>query len=104
MCDRTVEVHADADPEGYLYGRVGVFTGTLSSMTRDVARQECARVGAIPADVTTKKTNVLVVGNVNPAALKPGSSVTRKTRKAFDLQAQGQAIEVMTEDDFLRRL
>jgi DNA polymerase III epsilon subunit-like protein len=31
------EVNIDADPSGYLYGRVVVFTGTLMSMTRDVA-------------------------------------------------------------------
>jgi hypothetical protein len=30
--------------------------------------------------------------------------VTGKTRKAFQLQDQGQEIEVMTEDDFLRCL
>jgi DNA polymerase III epsilon subunit-like protein len=99
-----IEVNADADPDGYLYGRVVVFTGALMSMTRNVARQECARVGAMPEQSTTKKTNVLVVGDINPAVLRPGSNVTGKARKAFDLQDKGQAIEVMTEDDFLRCL
>ncbi|RBY97547.1 hypothetical protein DQ237_00940 [Blastococcus sp. TF02-8] len=99
-----IEVNADADPDGYLYGRVVVFTGTLMSMTRDVARQECARVGATPEQNTTKRTNVLVVGDINPAVLRPGSNVTGKARKAFELQDNGQAIEVMTEDDFLRCL
>ncbi|HWJ68024.1 MAG TPA: exonuclease domain-containing protein [Nocardioides sp.] len=99
-----VEVNTDADPDGYLYGRVVVFTGTLMSMTRDIARQECARVGATPEQNTTKRTNVLVVGDINPAVLRPGSNVTGKARKAFDLQDKGQAIEVMTEDDFLRCL
>lgn len=99
-----VVVNPDADQDGYLYGRVVVFTGTLMSMTRDVARQECARVGAVPEQNTTKKTNVLVVGDINPAVLRPDSNVTGKTRKAFDLQDKGQAIEVMTEDDFLRCL
>lgn len=99
-----VEVNADADPSGYLYGRVVVFTGTLMSMTRDTARQECAKVGAIPEQTTTKRTNVLVVGDINPAVLRPGSNVTGKARKAFELQDKGQEIEVMTEDDFLRCL
>jgi DNA polymerase-3 subunit epsilon len=99
-----LEVNPDADPDGYLYGRVVVFTGTLMSMTRDIARQECARVGAIPEQNTTKKTNVLVVGDINPAVLRPDSNLTGKARKAFDLQDKGQAIEVMTEDDFLRCL
>ncbi|RYU14841.1 exonuclease domain-containing protein [Nocardioides iriomotensis] len=99
-----IEVNPDADPDGYLYGRVVVFTGTLMSMTRDIARQECARVGAIPEQNTTKKTNVLVIGDINPAVLRPGSNLTGKARKAFELQDNGQAIEVMTEDDFLRCL
>lgn len=99
-----VEVNADADPGGYLYGRVVVFTGALDSMTRDEARIECAKVGGVPQENTTKRTNVLVVGNINPASLRPGTKLTGKTQKAFDLQDKGQAIEVMTEDDFLRCL
>ena len=87
-----------------MYGRVVVFTGTLMSMTRNVARQECARVGAIPEQDTTQRTNVLVVGDINPAVLRSGSNLTGKARRAFDLQDAGQAIEVMTEDDFLRCL
>lgn len=99
-----IEVNPDADPDSYLYGRVVVFTGTLMSMTRDVARQECARVGAIPEQNTTKRTNVLVIGDINPAVLRPNSNLTGKARRAFDLQNNGQPIEVMTEDDFLRCL
>jgi hypothetical protein len=94
----------DADPGGYLYGRVVVFTGTLMSMTRQIAWEECARVGAIPEKDTTKRTNVLVSGDINPAVLRPGSNVTGKTRRAFELQDKGQPIEVMTESDFVRCL
>jgi DNA polymerase III epsilon subunit-like protein len=97
-------VNPDADPDGYLYGRVVVFTGTLMSMTRRIAWDECARVGAIPELDTTKRTNVLVTGDINPAVLRPGSNVTGKTRRAFELQDNGQAIEVMTESDFVRCL
>ena len=99
-----IEVNTDADPSGYLFGRVVVFTGTLMSMTRDVARQECARVGGTPEQNTTKRTNILVVGDINPAVLRPGSHVTGKARKAFELQDKGQVIEVMTEVDFVRCL
>lgn len=99
-----IDVSSEADPSGYLYGRVVVFTGALMSMTRDAARQACAKVGAIPDQTTTKRTNVLVVGDINPAVLRPGSNVTGKARKAFELQDKGQEIEVMTEDDFLRCL
>ena len=52
----------------------------------------------------TKRTNVLVIGDINPAVLAPGMVITGKAAKAFALQDKGQEIEVMTEDDFLRSL
>ena len=98
------ELNPDADPGGYLYGRVVVFTGTLLSMTRQAAWNECSRVGAVADKATTKRTNVLVVGDINEAVLQPGAKLTKKAQRAFELQDQGQSIEVMTEDDFLRCL
>ncbi|WP_285182845.1 exonuclease domain-containing protein [Rhodococcus sp. MEB032] len=98
------DINPNADPGGYLYGRVVVFTGALMSMTRQIAWEECARVGAAANESTTKRTNVLVVGDINPAVLQPGSKITGKARRAFELQEKGQDIEVMTEDDFLRCL
>lgn len=98
------DLNPDADPDGYLYGRVVVFTGALMSMTRQIAWEECARVGALAEKNTTKRTNVLVVGDINPAVLRPGSHITGKARRAFELQDKGQDIEVMTEDDFVRCL
>jgi hypothetical protein len=47
---------------------------------------------------------VLVVGDINPAVLRPGSNITGKARRAFEMQDLGQDIEVTTEDDFLRCL
>jgi NAD-dependent DNA ligase len=98
------DLNPDADPDGYLYGRVVVFTGSLMSMTRQIAWEECARGGAVPDQTPTKRTNILVVGDINPAVLRPGSNLTGKARRAFELQDKGQDIEVMTEDDFLRCL
>ncbi len=83
------DLNPDADRNGYLYGRVVVFTGTLMSMTRQIAWEECAGVGARAENDVTKRTNVLVVGDINPAVLRPGSEVTGKARKAFELQDQG---------------
>ncbi|GMA25620.1 DNA polymerase III subunit epsilon [Luteimicrobium album] len=78
------DLNPDADRNGYLYGRVVVFTGTLMSMTRQIAWEECAGVGARAENNVTKRTNVLVVGDINPAVLRPGSEVTGKARKAFE--------------------
>lgn len=98
------ELNPDADADGYLYGRVIVFTGKLMSMTRQIAWDECSRIGALADANVTKRTHVLVVGDINPAVLRPGSEVTGRARKAFVLQDKGQPIEVMTEDDFVRCL
>lgn len=98
------DANPEADPDGHLYGRAVVFTGALMSMTRQLAWEECARLGAVPEQTTTKRTNVLVIGDINPAMLRPGADLTAKAAKAFALQAKGQDIEVMTEDDLLRCL
>lgn len=104
--DRLVAADAnpDADPEGYLYGRVVVFTGKLMSMTRQMAWDEVTRNGGAPAQAPTKRTNVLVIGDFNPASLRPGAHFSGKARRAFELQDAGQDIELMTEYDFLRVL
>jgi NAD-dependent DNA ligase len=94
----------DADPENPLFGRVVVFTGALQTMTRQLAWEEVGRAGGLPEPAVTKRTNILVIGDINPAFLAPGTEITGKAAKAFALQRRGQEIEVMTEDDFLRSL
>jgi DNA polymerase III epsilon subunit-like protein len=95
---------ADAHPDHPLYHRVLVFTGALMSMTRQEAWEQVAKVGGIPEPSVTKRTNVLVAGDINAAMLAPGTVTTGKAAKAFALQIKGQDIELMTEDDFLRTL
>jgi DNA polymerase III subunit epsilon len=98
------DANPDADPHHPYYGRVVVFTGTLQSRTRQTAWEDVVKVGGVPESGVTKRTNILVIGDINPAVLTPGVATTGKAAKAFALQDQGQDIEVMTEDDFLRSL
>jgi DNA polymerase III subunit epsilon len=98
------DANPDADPDHPYYGRILVFTGTLQSRTRQTAWEDVVKVGGIPEPSVTKRTNVLVIGDINPAVLAPGVATTGKAAKAFALQDQGQDIEVMAEDDFLRSL
>lgn len=100
----TATVNPDADPDGYLYGRVVVFTGALASMTRQIAWDAVTHAGGLPEANTTKRTNVLVLGDFNPASLRPGATLSGKAQKAFALQDKGQDIELMTEADFLQVL
>ncbi len=98
------DANPEADPDHPFYGRVLVFTGTLQSRTRQMAWEDVVKVGGILEDGVTKRTNVLVVGDINPAVLAPEMAMTGKTAKVFALQDKGQDIEVMAEDDFLRSL
>ncbi|KAA1396176.1 exonuclease [Aeromicrobium ginsengisoli] len=98
------DANPHADPAGYLYGRVVVFTGALMSMNRQAAWDQVVRSGGAPELNTTKRTNILVLGDFNPANLRPGATYSGKARKAFDLQDKGQDIELMTEADFVRVL
>ena len=98
------DANPDADSDHAFYWRVIVFTGMLMSRTRQMAWDDVIRVGGIPELGVTKRTNVLVIGDINPAVLAPGMVTTGKAARAFALQDKGQEIEVMTEDDFLRSL
>lgn len=98
------DANLDADSDHPFYGRVIVFTGALMSRTRQMAWDDVIKVGGTPEFGVTKRTNVLVIGDISPAVLAPGMVTTGKAAKAFALQDQGQEIEVMTEDDFIRSL
>lgn len=98
------DANPDADPDHPFYGQVIVFTGALMSRTRQMAWDDVVQVGGIPERNVTQRTNVLVIGDINPAVLAPGMVTTGKAAKVFALQDKGQDIELMTEDDFLRHL
>jgi DNA polymerase-3 subunit epsilon len=98
------DANPDADPDHPFYGRVIVFTGTLMSRTRQMAWDDVIAAGGIPEPSVTKRTNILVLGDIDPAVLAPGMVTTGKAARAFALQDKGQEIEVMTEDDLLRSL
>jgi DNA polymerase III subunit epsilon len=100
----TPEASPHPHPDHPLYGRVIVFTGTLKTRTRQQAWNDAAAVGGIPEKDVTRRTNILVIGDLNPAVLTPGATTTGKAAHAFALQGKGQDIEVMTEDDFIRSL
>lgn len=74
---------------GPLAGRTVVITGTLSSMSRDQAREAARAAGATVTDSVSKKTSLLVVG------AEAGS----KLRKAQDL-----GVTIVDEASFLQML
>jgi DNA ligase (NAD+) len=77
------------DAPGYWSGKTVVFTGTLSSLTRQEASGRVASMGARVTDSVTRNTDIVVVGK------DPGS----KRDKAVNL-----GVTVLNEAEFLERL
>ena len=96
--------NVDASPAGPLYGRSVVFSGGLTSMTRDQAWQACADAGGIPQKGVTMATNLLVVGGQGPASRRPGEAPQNKEAKALALAEAGQDLQIASEDEFLQLL
>ena len=71
-----------------LKGKVVVFTGTLSTTTRDAAEARARQLGAATAGSVSARTSILVVGE------KAGA----KRAKADELNRRGAAIQVLDED------
>ena len=91
------------DETNPFYGKVVVFTGTLSTMTRKQALTIVSNLGGIPANSVTAKTNFLVVGNEEfVSSVKNGK--TNKMCKADALKASGKDIETISENTFLQMI
>ena len=75
-----------------LKGKVVVFTGTLSTTTRDAAEALARRLGATTSGSVSAKTSILVAGD------KAGS----KRTKADELNRRGASIQVIDEDEWNR--
>ena len=98
-----VEVNHDASPESPFYEKNICFTGALA-MVRSQAWQLVASVGGTPQDGVTKKTDFLVCGYQDVLKLAAGETKSHKFRRAEELHAAGQPIELLTERDFYRML
>ena len=96
--DITTE-NTDFDPGHPLYQKVCVFTGTLEKMSRKEAMQEVVDLGGICEDRLTKRTNYLIVGNLEYRAnVKDGKS--KKLKTAEDYIKKGQDLEILSENVF----
>lgn len=97
---KSVELDTDEfDETNPVYGKVVVFTGALSSMTRAQAFQVVANLGGHPEDRITMKTNFLIIGNEDFASsVKNGK--TSKMKKADDYRLRGCDISVLSENTF----
>ena len=99
----SIKPSADADPDSPFLGKVVVFTGELA-MVRKFAWQAVATAGGQPSNNVSKKTDMLVCGYQDIVKLAVGKTKSTKLRKAEELRAAGEPIEILTERDFFRLL
>lgn len=95
------EPNPNADPGHPLYGQTIVFTGGLS-IGRPEAKLRSAEFGARPESRVTGRTTVLVVGDGFIASDLRSGRLTGKARRVLELHERGQAIEVLSEGEFLQ--
>lgn len=88
-----------ANPYGPFFGQTVVFSGDLAAMPRVEAQDAAAAKGAVIANSTTKKVTMVVC-----AELDRGGQASAKVRRARELAAAGQPIDVIGEVAFLRLL
>ncbi|MHA7270079.1 exonuclease domain-containing protein [Arthrobacter sp. HLT1-20] len=87
-----------ANPYGPLFGQTIVFSGDLDAMPRDQAQDAAAAKGATIANSTTKKVTMVVCADPGSAGRPPSA----KVKRAYELAAAGQDIQVLNEQQFLR--
>ncbi len=83
-------------PSHPLYEKVVVFTGELSSFSREVAQSRLKQIGGVPALNITKKTNFLVCGMQMQGRVK-----SSKERKAEKYISEGANMKILTEEEYL---
>jgi DNA polymerase III subunit epsilon len=86
-----------------LAGKHVVFTGELKTMTRAAASEKVLERGGLSSENINADTDYLVVGNFSAATMRTGGK-SNKLKKAEQLAARGQPIEIIGEEDFLRLL
>ena len=99
---RAKDIVADTteiDVTNPIYGKYCVITGKLEKMDRKTAAQLVVNRGGIYEDRVTKKTNFLIMGNLDfCSSVKEGKS--RKFRQAEEYILKGQDLKILSETVF----
>lgn len=94
--DTIPDPNPDADPSGLLYEQRVTLTGDFAPYDKGFLWDKIAFAGANINKGVTKKTTILVAG--------PWDSVTSKEKRARQLQAEGQEIQIWTEKELFTAL
>ena len=82
------------------FGKVFVFTGSLTSMDRRQAMQAVVDCGGICRDTVNAETNFLVLGQEGFQGYQAGHR-SGKMQRVEQLRPKGSPIEIMSEADFI---
>jgi NAD-dependent DNA ligase len=101
--DKTVDVNISglctSEPDVNFEGKTFCITGVLQRGNRENLQRDIIKLGGIPTDTISKKTDYLIVGdNGNPAWAF--SCYGRKVEKAINLRKDGHTIMLIHEFDF----
>ena len=88
--------HTEPINPSALQGKRVVFTGTLTTMTRNEAKLLLCEVGGYPQNTLGPSTDYLVIGETNLAVVDHRTGTSSKFRKA-----QKQGIPILSETEFL---
>ena len=105
--DKKIEVINNPElhnKEHEFYDKNIAFTGTLQNYTRNEIAQVITDIGAHFNKSVVKKTNILVVGNLENLERSKGYSKSSKIKKAELLSQEGLPIEILSELDFIKLL
>ena len=94
----TANIRREGNPDGPLAGEVLVFTGALEIPRREAADLAAAAGSEVGSGVT-KKTTILVVGDID-VTRTAGHEKSGKHRKAEELIGAGVPIRIIRESDF----
>lgn len=89
----------EIDSTNPIYGKVIVFTGALSAMTRPEAFQRVINLGGIPEDKVTRRSNYLVIGDMDFTLIERGEK-SSKIIKAENYISKGQELSILSESTF----
>lgn len=88
-----------SDPNVTFEGKTFCITGVLKRGNREDLQKEIIKLGGIPTETVTRKTDYLIVGdNGNPAWAF--SCYGRKVEKAIGMRKEGHSIMLIHEFDF----
>jgi|GEM_PF-192504 len=89
------------NPEHPFYNKVVVFTGTLKSMSRDIASAKVTAIGGVVGNGLTKNTNYLVFGHQDKNFLN-GKDKSNKLIKAEEYIKNGADLQIISEVEFVQ--